>query len=208
MSNKVPYALRRRLLALRPGDTVRVHTYQSGASMEAARRLGYWTGDERFVCPDYAVPYAWMRAQMAERLPAHSGDLPVWCYLGRQNLRQAPYRPDTWLVVADVPFERVLVSDHDRWERTLDGDYVPETWAEWQALRAAGLRPNGVDNVATPAMVGTWHRVFDYRDRADPDRFFGQPRRLQACVDRIHAHEVVRVSVATGRVGRNARDDI
>ncbi len=200
----------RRLHAKGPDDIVRVYTFQHPAAWEAARERGYLTGAEgAYSDPDFAVPYAWMRERMAERIPGFSGDMPVWAYLTRPNLRQRHHGPEpSVLVVADVPRGRMLLSDYDRWHQPLDLCYLVDTEAEMEALEEAGLQTYLVSRKATPEMMATWEGVFDLDHSgwsAEKLAYWRPPVVLQACVDRIHLSEVVRVRPVQGRVGRNRK---
>lgn len=209
MIYKLSWGQLRRFHAKGPDDPVRVYTFQDTAAWDAARARGYLTGDAAFHDPDYAVAYAWMRGQMQARIPGFSGDPPVWAYLTRPNMRQRDYDPGpTVLVVADVPRRRMLVSDYDRWHQPLDICYLTDTEAEMEALEESGLQTYLAAREATPEMMASWEAVFDLDDSgwsAEKRAFWKRPDVLQACVDRIHLSEVVRVGPAQGRVGRNRR---
>lgn len=144
---------------------------------------------------------------MAVRLPDYSGEYPVWAHLKRPNLRQTYcFAHPTVLVVADVPRERVLISDYDRWHSCLNHWFCSDTEAEDNEMeRRWGRVGPGRANLSVE-MVRSWERIFDLRDVTDPEQIAwrgGHPNVVQACVDRIFPHEVISVRPVTGRLGRN-----
>lgn len=191
----------RAIMAASPDARIRVHTFQAQAAWEAALRRGYLTGSGDFgtsVDDGFSEAYDWMRDAMARRLPGHTGDRPVWAYLGRPNLRQTGiFQAPTVLITADVPRARILVSDFHRWHCVLNGSRCSLTEAEFDSAPPGGR--------GDPDVVASWERIFDLGDRTDPEilRWHGPANVLQACVDRIYVEEAVRVSVVRGRVGRN-----
>jgi hypothetical protein len=198
----------RRLLAKGPDDLVRVYTFQAAGAVEAASRRGYWTGDPGFAQEGYPEAYAWMVRQMAARIPGFSGDYPMWAYLRRPNMRHHEYdATPSFLVVADVPRSRMLLSDYDRWHEPLNVSYLTDTEAEMVALEDAGLQTYAATRVATPEMQATWEGVFDLSTEGwSPEKlaYWKRPNRIQASIDRIHPHEVVRISRVHGRRWRNS----
>ncbi len=197
----------RRLRAKGPDEPVRVYTFQHPAAWEAALERGYLTGaGESHQDPELGMHYGWMRERMRDRVPGFSGDMPVWAYLARPNLRQREYSAEArTLVVADVPRARMLVSDYNRWNQALNLSYVVDTEPEMEALVEAGLQVYPAET-ATPGMVASWDAIFDLDHSTwSPGKlsWCGPPLTLQACVDRIHLHEVVRAGLTRGRVGRN-----
>ncbi|MGY2049424.1 DUF3841 domain-containing protein [Methylobacterium sp. JK268] len=203
MDPRVCFPRRHRLRAKGPADLVRVYSFQSLAAASCARERGFWAGDRRFVDEHFAVPYAWMVDQMSRRIPDFSGDYPIWGYFVRPNMRRCRFDDDCVLVVADVPRSRMLISDLARWHNPLNLLYCFDSEDEEQALVDAGIQLYASDRVATPAMMESWGRVFDIAERSsDRAAAAGRLISLQACIDRIYPHEVVRLSLATGRLGR------
>jgi len=211
MQKRIPSSKRRALIAMPPDRKVRIWTLQAAAAWEAAKVRGFWTGSAEHVDAGIDLgrrnslrpQYEWMRRRMAERLAGFSGDFPIWAHLARPNLRQCPhFDSPTVLLVAEVPRGRMLVSDLRLWDSApMTRSYCAWTKAEDDAFEGEG----GL----APAVVASWDRVFDIADRSDPEviAWCGQADSLQACVDRIHPHEVILVRPVAGRVGRNARTE-
>jgi hypothetical protein len=194
-----------RLRAKQPDDLVRVYSFQSIAARDAAEAKGFWAGDAAFIDPDFRTPYAWMIEQMQIRIPGFSGDYPIWAYLRRPNMRQRRYDEDAVLVVADVPRKRMLLSDYDGWHNPLYFWYWASTQEEMDRLEAAGLQTFGCERDITPEMKKSWEAIFDLSERTDPDviAYNGRLDTVQATIDRIYTHEIVRITRALGRIGRN-----
>lgn len=181
---------RRALAAMCPDQPVRVYTYQHPGAWAAALARGYLTGEgipDREIWTEYDEPYAWMRGQMSERLPAHSGDLPVWCWLKRRNPRNAAWIGGKVRITALVPRGRMLISDHTLWEGILNGCPIMLDEREWDDWQAAP------EDRRVPASA-TWDEVFTITDRTGVDlQWIRNAEALQACVDRIMLAEVVDV---------------
>lgn len=190
-----------------PDEIVRIYSVQDAGAWDAARDRGYWTGSYEHIVADehnYLGPYEWMRQQMAKRLDGFSGDFPIWGFFHRPNMRRRCFfKEPTVLLVADVPRGRMLVSDFSLWHAPLNNWYCAMSEQEDDAFDAehkGGVGPSTV----TDAMKSTWDRVFDLGPRSqEAMRYVGPCNLLQACVDRIHLDEVVRVTRVTGRLGRN-----
>lgn len=183
---------------------LRIYSFQSLAAQVAADDLGYWTGSLDTAVPDYAEAYAWMRGQMAQRLSGYSGEQPVWAYLSRPNMRQQDWDTDRVLIVADVPRERVLLSDYDLWHYVLNQWMICDSEAESDRAEEAGWQTWEPIRESGPEMIASWAKVFDLGERPEPARsYLGRVGSVQACVDRIYPNEIVRISPAPGRRGRN-----
>lgn len=213
----VPRSRLLRILDAEPHRPIRVWTVQHRDAVAAAERRGYLSGDHgrgfdaddfdadgRPVRNGFAHAYGWMRDRMAEMVPDFSGDHPVWAWLKRPSTRPAVWRQDAGaasvLVSAAVPRCRLLLSDFDGWHAVLNNWYLGRTEAEEEAVEAAG-GPSPAEREAS------WARIFDLgRPRtAEEIRWRGHPTFIQACVDRIHWHEVLRVREVPPRRPRAVR---
>lgn len=189
------------------GTKTRIYTYQHRDVLSAALEHGYLTGSEEHAFFDaderehMAWPYGWMRRQMATRLPAYSGDWPVWAYTRRPSWRKfhrswsPESRRDLVRITALVPRDRVLLSDLDLWHLPLNHGYLSLTEAEDNAISQANLSREQIEE--------SWQRIFDL-DRpaiADEIQWIRSTRPVvQACVDRIFLAEIVSLrDVASGQ---------
>ena len=186
-----------RLLALPAHAPVRIHTFQHPAALEKARADGTLRGSPADA--QYPEAYEWMRGRMADLMPGHSGDLPVWGWLrridGREKWREGAA---TVRITAMVPRGRLLISDLDMWHAVLNDhpvfldetehDLHDDSWTRHP-------RPGDEDRAAYEAeMIPTWDRVFDPLAPAD-HQWWGDRRRmpLQACIDGVRLDEIVAV---------------
>jgi hypothetical protein len=168
-------------IATRSVPFVRVYSYQDPAVLPRLSAVGYLNGNHGHSC--LPGPYRWMRDQMASRLEGFSGDLPVWAWLrrwtrsDRQNNKEVMVR-----ITAQVPTSRILVSNFDTWHVVLNKGYLSTDEVDDEAFEAENLSPT--ERMAR--IQTSWQRVFQpgtLSCRAD--------RYWQACIDRIHAHEVI-----------------
>lgn len=185
----LPASRRDALSRMHPNDMVRVYTYQHPDAWTAALRTGYLTGEGAPVDPDWddivGTAYGWMRRAMSERIPSHTGDLPVWCWLKRTNPRRHRWTKGRVRITALVPRGRMLLSDYEAWHLPLNRGAITlseDDERQWDPHHG------------TPKVQETWHRVLDIVDRpADVAAWLGQPAVVQACVDRIRLSEITSV---------------
>lgn len=196
-----------------PGsEKIRIYTLQDIGAWEAAQKRGYWTGDRDYILTDRELEYSWvpqydwMRRQMAKRIPGYSGDYPIWAYFYRHNMRQHPFQEDpTVMLVADIPRERMVVSDYGLWHMPLNEGFVSFSEAEDDALddahKAAGHRRRQI----TPEKEENWERVLRIEKHEDPAvlDWIGRKDIFQTCIDRVYLDEIVSVTRQQGRKGRN-----
>lgn len=172
-----------------PETPVTVFTVQSPTALRCAESLGYWHGSRDFIeDEDFRDAYLWMRDQMAERISFFSGDYPIWATLHRPNFRKLrKWAEPQVLVKARVPRGRILLSDYDDWHSVLnrfiathDEKEADQWWELPETEKLANLH---------------WERILDLDWVIEN----GRKPRLQACVDRIYAHEVERITFVNGR---------
>jgi hypothetical protein len=181
---------------------MRLYSIQARAAWAAAQQRGYLTGDHAFQnfddWPGFARGYAYMKNQMAARLPAVSGDYPVWAWLADPRLsgpvagNQYGTHPDGYvLLTIEVPDDRVLLSSLDAYHAVLNNWYLSLTEAEDEAVHASNREPTDAEKQAS------WARMFDLHPTdADEIAWRGayDAADIQACVDRVYLHEVVAVT--------------
>ena len=120
-------------------------------------------------------------------------------------------------IEAEVPRNRMLLSDYDAWHFVLNGWCIPLTpeendhwndlWDQWNASPWAGdgLKPNFwkvPENKA--AAVVSWPLIFDLERihkllTEDMEFFSSKQQYVQACVEKIRLDEVIRVQEFTCR---------
>lgn len=190
----LPLSLVRHYENLGPDELVRVYSYQGEEAMDCYKAKGYLTGDSLHIESDdhdFPKPYAWMREQMALRIPDFSGDYPVWAWLKRPSAKpkDRKYRgtKERYRFTALVPRSRILLSDYELWHSPLNQFPITLTEASFDA-------EEGEDNPQA-----TWERIFEFPDSLPPDQrdWLGdcsRPR-VQVCIDRIYVDEVVGIRV-------------
>ncbi len=178
-----------KLLALHPEALIRVYSFQGDEAMAFYNQNGYLTGDKEYIETGdlWPEPYTWMRKQMAEKIEDFSGDYPVWGWLKRPSAKPKPkkYRGtnERYRFIALVPRKRILLSDYELWHSPLNGSQISLTETEFDNF------------VGDPEP--TWGRIFEFPLELTPDQkyWLGVPEkvRVQACIDRIYASEVVSI---------------
>jgi hypothetical protein len=173
---------RQRVNRSRPG-TIRLWTLHEIAVWEVLQHHGqlYVNPDLRKLDMDFQEPYAWMRGQMARRLPVYRGHDPWWAYDYPPDLRQHRHlagEPGTRQVRLElaVPREEVLLSAYGGWHFVLGGSYLPpsadpdehrqqsEAWErETSHLASEQRNPLSLEPFRT-RILRSWDRIFDVED--------------------------------------------
>ena len=159
---------------------------------------------------DFGDAYAWMRGQMARRLPHYAGHWPWWAWVHppcghvRPDLRERQLYHNGWPVGTpcmrlelDVPDAELLPSDFDMWHAVLNYSPLVSTDEEWDAIEAL---PEPEQRSVKEA---TWPRLFALDEPPDPfwdgtDR----QRTVQACFETLRLADVRGVTVFRARPTR------
>lgn len=174
---------------------------------EAVRQLerrGVLRGDgRRIYLWEHRFAFHWMIRQMTERLgpPPRGSRYPVWAW-SAYNGQRAP-RPDLRCrahlprgtkgarIEIDVPEERVLLSDFDRWHLVLYGVYLCDDEEDDRRFEAGPYDRASVQQ--------SWQRIFEL-GRGDP-ACYGPPsaRSIQATLWSIRLDDVRDITWFTAR---------
>jgi len=189
-----------------------MYTFQTREAYETLRRDGVLVGDSSKGADDWAgeqvfrEAYAWMRRQMARRLPGppHRGLLWLWPTATRELLRDiAKYARGEVLLTVRVARERALLSEFSDWHAVLNrylhvpvnpGESEDEWELRWTALDDDfGARAKPYD--AAPItewpdelrveIESSWEAIFDpatWRPKLN----------LQATISELRTADVVR----------------
>lgn len=173
-----------------------------------AERLLYV--DPALADEDFADAYAWMRRQMALRLPHYEGHWPWWawarppCGHARPDLRERQLYHNGWpmgtacmRLELDVPDTDVLLSDFDMWHAVLNISPLVSSDEEWDAIEAL---PEPEQRSVKEA---TWPRLFALDEPPNPfwdgtDR----QRTVQACFETLRLADVRDVTMFRARPTR------
>ena len=179
---------------------MRIYTIQSIQTWHALRQQGVLRCDAERVWDGYAAAYDWMRSQMAKRIPGYGGGYPIWgWYRPKQDLRSWRHRwkEPSALLIAEVPAERVVLSDFDAWHMVLNTGYLSLTeeesdYYENHVLPAA--RYEDMPRQYQAIVEANWERIFDLEalSRSPLWTIEGQDPCIQACVEHVELTEVVR----------------
>ena len=154
-----------------------IWTIQNETVCRKLERTGVLRADGRRVWQTFREPYQWMTSQMKDRIgPAPSGvTYPVWAWYQWEGVRKRPdmrtqpmksFREEmpVALITADIPDDRVQLSDFDTWHYVLNnwvldsGNFMRECPQE-EKIKSWGehLRPDGTVS-ASGIPVGKAHR--------------------------------------------------
>jgi hypothetical protein len=166
-------------------------TEQHPSAVERLNAGHPYVADGRRVARSFRVQYKWLRQEMRERLPGYGGRTPIWMIAKpnhqRRRLCDWSCQTDlgylcsrihitpgkTWMRIR-LPAERVLLSDFDRWDNVIRGEYVAENEedaCDWDEHVRRTFQIGEYDFIPgletgwpTPLLkdiVRSWTRVFD-----------------------------------------------
>jgi Domain of unknown function (DUF3841) len=153
--------------------------------------------------------YAWMRGQMAVRLPHYEGHWPWWAWVrppcghARPDLRaRQPYH-NGWPMGTpcvrlglDVPDDDLLVSNFDMWHAVLNDSPLVSSDEAWDAIDAL---PEADRRAAREA---TWLGIFAVDEPPDPYWHGSKPPVIQACFEVLRLADVREVTLFRARPTR------
>jgi hypothetical protein len=160
--------------------TIRLYTYHDDIMIDLLNKNGVIYGDRNHIMEEfYLDAYTWMNEQMIKHVPDHSGNFPIWAYVNRPNLRkQSPVRENfTVRITADVPVERVLISNFEMWHCCLNNCHTSSD-DRW-------------DNATPEEIRESWSAIFDLHVDYPKNYDWFYTDRFQATVDGIRASEIV-----------------
>ncbi len=159
--------------------------------------------DPALAMEDFEDAYAWMRSQMALRLPHYEGHWRWWAWVHppcghiRPDLRaRQPYHngwPTGTACVRmglDVPDTELLLSDFDMWHAALNNSPLVSSDEEWDAI----------EDLPEPerqsAKEAAWPRMFALDEPPDPFWDGTRTQRVvQACFEALRLPDVREVTV-------------
>lgn len=177
-------------------------TIQTEAAVRQLEKRGALSGDgRRLSLQEHRAAFRWMIGQMERRLgkPPSGSRYPVWAWKAWDgerspcpDLRYRAHLPKGTRgarIKIDVPDERVLLSDFDRWHIVLANQYLADDHHDDEAAVRADRQ----------IIEASWERIFEL-DRGDP-AYFGAPseRSIQATLWSIKLEDVLALTWFTAR---------
>jgi hypothetical protein len=191
---------------------VRIYTFQTQKALDAATKLGafradpievvkYWDDvwDEMF-----KEAYTFINEEMKRRMPSYAGPYPMWAWAERPDLRSERHNfyDKSLLITADVPDERILLSDFGLYHVCLGGWYLSLTEKEDDEVSMLGeLKPTNEQ------IKESWKRMFEINRKRSKEeiRWIGKSDKIQCCIDGIFMSEIVDIKRFKPGSPRNLR---
>ena len=157
--------------------------------------------DPALADPDFAVAYAWMRAQMAQSLPHYEGHWPWWAWARPPAGRSRPDLRARWAyhngwpagtacvrLGLDVPDAAVLLSDFDMWHAVLNNSPLVASDEAWDAIQALPA------DERQGAREATWPGIFAVNEPPNPYWHGSDAPIIQACFEALRLADVREVT--------------
>ncbi|WP_242254100.1 DUF3841 domain-containing protein [Bacillus cereus group sp. BfR-BA-01379] len=151
---------------------------------------GFYHGNEKYVCPHFKSPYAWMILQMKERIPNYDGrTFPVWVWNKRPDQNRPALLPKGQkgvILTLDIPDEDILWSCFHTWHAILNNSPITKTEEEWDHFETEGFPKD--------KMIATWTRIFDFDwlQSLDKDWIEFDPDWVQGVTPRIEMKHIMK----------------
>jgi len=124
---------------------------------------------------------------MKQRMPDYSGELPIWAWPTKPNTRFIKWQAKEPLVriIADIPKERVLMSDFYLWHDVINEQHISLTEKEYDSI----MDPTDFQT------KNSWNHIFDITSIKSKEQmeWLGIDSMVQYCVDKIYKHEIVSI---------------
>ena len=190
---------------------MRIYTFQTQKAFENAAKIGFFRGDPSEILkywddswdPMFKGAYEFIIEEMKKRMP-YVGPYPIWAWAERPDLRKErhTFHDKTLLITAEVPDERILLSDFEMYHACLDNSYLSWTEKEDDCMTALGeMEPSAEEKRES------WKKMFDIKKKrtADEARWLGKETIVQCCIDGISMKEIVKITHFKPGTPRNLR---
>jgi hypothetical protein len=165
-------------------------TLQSLEAWDHFNKQEFMVGSTEFA--GFSEPYYWMMNQMKSRLDKYNGELPVWVWLKKPDMRSGGhFRRGTQCVRVELILndEDVLLSDFLDWHCVLNNNYVSDNEQDWEDYIYA--EDNGFDKEEIKNK--SWEKIFQW-DRIREVEWEGSEERvLQGVTGKIYFKQIVKV---------------
>ena len=174
------------------------------ALQQRGRLDGYARRADRYHLP----AYAWMANQMLGRIgpPPGNSKYPVWAWHTWYGTKACPdlrfsahLPPGTmgYRLTLDVPDDRVVLSDFNRWHYCLNGWYLPRSAADDK--RAEALAEKLGPSEWQALKEKSWQQIFDLSPPSSTTKYLGPVDSVQATLWRIDLDMLVRAQAFTAK---------
>lgn len=169
---------------------VRMKTYwsiQKKKAWEHMQKTGFIESSPEFIDHEWmGDAYQWMMEQMKKRLPHYRGEVPIWLWPNRPDMRHSAHDAKGTEIVRltiRLPEEKVLLSDFDGWHSVINNSFLSDTEFEFDYWKEIGL-----------SKEESWERIFDLtRERDEEWRGKAEDMVLQGTTGRVPIDAVVKV---------------
>jgi len=162
--------------------TKRYWSIQTKEAWEQAIEKGYLEGTYEYI-EDFEKPYKWMMNQMSSRLESYKGEIPIWLWVDKPDMRLRGHSKSgdemVRLTVKITP-DRVLLSDFESWHMVLNNTFCALNEKEYDNAKNSFLTKEQ-----------SWERIFNMNIPRDVD-WIGDLR-LQGTTGRLQMTDVVKV---------------
>lgn len=158
-------------------------TIQTYKAWENAKRIGYLTGDEGYIWPEFIDAYHWMMKQMKNKIPQYSSEYPIWLWTERPDLRKSGHLEKGTrgvLLKVNIASSRVLLSDFLAWHSVFYNSYI-------------GVYEDDENNnsMNQSLIEESWQRIFDF-DFLKSHPEWGEVR-IQGVTGKVSLNEITLV---------------
>jgi len=103
------------------------YSIQKKVAYDEAKKIGYLTGNIKYI-DEYFVPACqWMMEQMKKRLPSYKGEFPIWLWADKKSLDYSELiNKDNVLFKINIPKENVLASNFFAWHHILNNTDIED----------------------------------------------------------------------------------
>lgn len=201
------------------GQKVTIYSVQHKDVLKTLTNKGFLSGNHKFSLINRSdwkflkISYDWIKTQMSKRLKNYSGEYPVWGWLERPSLvhMRTGFGPDQVLITAEVPVERILLSDFDLFHDVIMGNLISYdvkklmdsvTQINEKEYEAGIEKDRRYKYVPTQKeLEDGWELIFDVTYKPKNKKlkeYIGlsdEGRTIQVCIDKIFLDEIINIKI-------------
>jgi len=176
-------------ILFRGGQWVHIGLFKTYKAWETAKQIGYLTGDQIYIFPEFINSYHWMMKQMEKEISHYSNEYPVWLWTERPDLRKSGHLEKGTrgiLLKVRIDSSRVLLSDFLAWHSVFYNSYVSVD------------EEDEINNSMNQSLIEeSWQRIFDFDFlKSHPDWGVVQ---IQGVTGKVSINEITLVKDFIGR---------